>query len=80
MYDVNKKAQEKYKTNKLYSFIPISIGDDTSRKAAEKASVNPFFPLLNPEIFYKPIPDEESEGLVRAQEMKGDNLYGTIQR
>lgn len=39
MYDV----QEKYKTNKLYSFTPISIGDETSRKAAEKASVNPFF-------------------------------------
>lgn len=66
MYDV----QEKYKTNELYSFTPISIGDDTSRKAAEKASVNPFFPLLNPEIFYKPVLD--SEDLVRAQEKKGD--------
>lgn len=69
MYDV----QEKYKTNKLYSFTPISIGDETSRKAAEKASVNPFFPLLNPEIFYKPIPDEENQTLVRAQEKKGDD-------
>lgn len=76
MHDVKK---EKYQTNKLYSFTPISIGDDTSRKAAEKASVNPFFPLLNPEIFYQPIPDEESESLVRAQEVKGDT-YGTIQR
>lgn len=75
MHDVNK---EKYQTNKLYRFTPISIGDDTSRKAAEKASVNPFFPLLNPEIFYKPIPDEENESLVRAQEMKGDSTYGTI--
>ena len=75
MYDV----QEKYKTNKLYSFTPISIGDETSRKAAEKASVNPFFPLLNPEIFYKPIPGEETQTLVRAQEKKGDT-YGTIQR
>lgn len=77
MYDVNKKNQEKhkekYKTNKLYSFTPISIGDDTSRKAAEKASVNPFFPLLNPEIFYKPVLG--SEALVRAQELKGDNTY-----
>lgn len=69
MYDV----QEKYKTNKLYSFTPISIGDETSRKAAEKASVNPFFPLLNPEIFYKPISDEENQTLVRAQEKKGDD-------
>lgn len=69
MYDV----QEKYKTNELYSFTPISIGDETSRKAAEKASVNPFFPLLNPEIFYKPIPDEENQTLVRAQEKKGDD-------
>lgn len=76
MYDVNN--QEKYRTNKLYSFTPISIGDETSREAAEKASVNPFFPLLNPEIFYKPIPNEESESLVRAQEMKGDSTYGTI--
>lgn len=76
MYDVNN--QEKYKTNKLYSFTPISIGDETSRKAAEKASVNPIFPLLNPEIFYKPIPNEENESLVRAQEMKGDSTYGTI--
>lgn len=75
MHDVNK---EKYQTNRLYRFTPISIGDDTSRKAAEKASVNPFFPLLNPEIFYKPIPNEESESLVRAQEMKGDSTYGTI--
>lgn len=75
MHDVNK---EKYQTNRLYRFTPISIGDDTSRKAAEKASVNPFFPLLNPEIFYKPIPDEENESLVRAQEMKGDSTYGTI--
>lgn len=73
MYDVNKKAQEKYKTNKLYSFTPISIGDETSSKATEKASVNPFFPLLNPEIFYKPIPDEENQTLVRAQEKKGDD-------